>query len=362
MRRSFRKLTGHESAPKASVASRLAIEVVPGSFHKVAGIKAEDGPTDTIDGLSHGAIRIVELNLGANRKNRGFNVEQRYRPNSGTRNGLSFVVSQVRADSIVAVQRLLRDGDEVVAVNGLPLDNITRVQDVETLLGASDTLRLRIRCVSDTDDARYTPRRLSPVDHHSPVHPATLNGVRPQPVGAAEPQVVEPSPPSPLATTIDKPIAVDERHRSTRAMSSDDGDVFDRSDADRRRSSDPTRARPMTLSTNSESTDGSHSPKRPPPPAAHLIPSKPSAPRPPERRSSRSVRRSSSLRSAQRILGKQEGPPAPTMMMEMAHVFVDEKEKMAPDQRQQLLAECLAEEFNLPFFVDQMSSLQFDEV
>lgn len=357
LRRSFRKLSS-SSSPNVSVASRLAIEVVPGSFHKVAGISA-DGDShglDTVDGASsaRAVIRTVEIKLGADRSARGFDVEQRYRPNSG----LSYVIARVRGESVVATQRLLRNGDEVIAVNGLPLDTIRSVKDVELLLRATENLRLRVRCVCDGDDARYTPRRsLTPVDPTP--KPTSPSRSRPLPFQSSD-----------KATNL-PPAQVergaDDNWEQKRSTCSSNGDVIAESGIERSH----------VVSNGAESggangsaapPDDDLSPERPPPPADHLLAgvqqpvSVRVRPAPPERKSSRSLKRRESLKSARKLLGKADGQPAAaTVMLEMANVFVDDKEKMEPDQRRQLLAECLAEEFDLPFLVEQISALNFDD-
>eukprot|EP00117_Sycon_ciliatum_P019435 scpid55504/ scgid17620/ len=348
--------------------NRPAIEVVSGSFQNVASI--------TTDGRDS-KFRNVDYQLTTDDRSPGFKIERRL--HTPSRHGVAsvkddgkgdkkssagFFVTEVNAASIVADQQLLQVGDELISVNGLNITAFLDVRDVDMLLRGSARLRMTVLPHASSGTAyspgeSYSPGQVqrelfpdvvdydsSPQLRHKSNGNATGNGVKKQQqqgkggrdmAGAAAAGAAHRNGDTTI-TTVDGEVRATSEESSSESRAS--------------RASKSPESNASTLVDTSgvlveselkADTDNGRS----------VTPRKDTDGR---KKSGGLKRRNSVLKSAG-IDG--ESREDASTLSDMATVFIDQAHTIDPDQKQTLLAQCLAEEFNLSFFEDSPLKLDF---
>ena len=350
--------------------SRPPIEVVTGSFQNVASI--------TTDGHDP-RCRQIEFNLGREpHKDVGFTIERRTRaaPAASSQQSRSpgtkkdkkkaktnaadqpadqqqesgIFVTGLSPGGIVSEQRLLSLDDEIVSVNGLNVSAFNDTHDVRMLLSACTRVSLTV-IPSSTASPAYVPgevqRELFPdvldydgspqARHKSPTGDVKQeNGVGDHHDGVVNGSngILTSTDRQPPSDGNNTKRGVEEASSPSKSPESNASTLVDESG---------------TVSKDGAATNG-HDEEASASAGTAVIQARKARP-------GRELKRRNSVLQSSGIADLNGDS---TQMQDMVTVFVDQADTIDPEKKQALLAQCLAEEFDLKFFEDTDFKLDWD--
>ena len=163
---------------KRAESPAVQIEIVPGSFRKVSGIREER------DGLGSDTLRTVEI-----RRASGVPLGFNFQFTAATANrGREAEVTSVDIGSVVDCQQLVRKGDRLVRVNGVDVSTLKTEEDLRLMMQVVEKLTLTLRTTASKNQGDWqnsnfrTPpppsfnKRYSPSGPNDPYVPGNRNG------------------------------------------------------------------------------------------------------------------------------------------------------------------------------------------